>query len=96
LRKTITGHGPIVTTLMWLASGIGLTAVAPVVVTERAVVVARARRFKGYTRYAARTVQRWEGWGPTTSPSWRSAPVHPRYASHRYYRRHYRSLRPAA
>lgn len=59
LRRTITGHGPIQAALMWLASGVGLSDVAPPPRIERPVIVARAHRPRHIrVRYAARVVPR--------------------------------------
>ncbi len=44
LRRTITGQGPISTALMWLASGVGLTSIAPATV-QPVLIAARARRY---------------------------------------------------
>lgn len=44
LRRTITGQGPISTALMWLASGVGLTSIAPAAI-KPVLIAVRARRY---------------------------------------------------
>ncbi len=76
LRRTITGRGPIALALMWLASGVGLAATAPIAI-ERPVIVARAHRQRyARVRFAARRI--WRGdvrMAALASHDWR-APMH--------------------